>query len=64
VKANKDLRKVIGYYRSEFKGKPEVQATLALGKDDFDKFPVLKERGFAFVEVMRLRTNKLQVLFV
>ena len=62
--ADRKLQKAMTYYRQEFKGKGELRATWALGRDDYDKFPFLKERGHDFVEIQRVPSGKLQVLFV
>jgi hypothetical protein len=62
--ADRKLQKAMKHYRSEFKGQDRLQATLALGKDDYDMFPFLKEKGHDFVEIQRISSGKLQVLFV
>ena len=62
--SKKALKKVMAHYRKEFKGQGRLQATMALGKDDYTLFPILKERGHDFVEIERIPSGKLQVLFV
>ena len=58
------IQKAMVHYRKEFKGQGRLQATMSLGKDDYALFPILKERGYGFVEIERIASGKLQVLFV
>lgn len=59
----KQLRKAAVAVRKEFRGKPELDATIALSPDLYKAHPILKEKGYDFAEVTR-RGKKLNVLFV
>ena len=59
----KQLRKAAVMIRAEFKGKRELEATIALMPEVYKAHPILKEKGFDFAEVTR-KGKKLQVLFV
>ena len=59
----KQLRKAAVAVRKEFRGKPELDATIALMPELKEARPILKEKGYDFAEVTR-RGKKLNVLFV
>jgi hypothetical protein len=63
IDSKKQMRKAAVAIRKEFKGKPELDATITLTSELKESFPILKERGYDFAEVTR-RGKKLNVLFV
>jgi hypothetical protein len=63
IDSKKQMRKAAVAVRREFKGKPELQATIALMPELYKAHPILKEKGFDFAEVTR-KGKKLNVLFV
>jgi len=62
--ADRRVQKAMIHFRKEFQGKEGIQASMPMIMEDYKLFPVLKEKGFEFIEVTRIPTGKLKVEFI